>query len=122
MRHVPVMLSPVPHSAGEPVVTVYEVIMDAFALSKYLQLSKKITQIGIDGQFIHRSVISGPEMNEANISIQFHSLFASRIAKACKDIDQMATPSQFLCHFSDTYTHTAGVIRPQFSYGTGVNA
>ncbi len=59
MGHAPVILGPVPHSAGQPVVTVYEVILDAFALSKYFQLSKKISQIGIDGQFIHRSVISG---------------------------------------------------------------
>ncbi len=86
--------------------------MDAFPLSKYLQLPKKICQIEIDGQFFHRSFISGPEMNEANIFIQFQSLFASGIAKARKNIDQMAAASQFPGNFSDTNAHAAGVIRP----------
>jgi hypothetical protein len=122
MRYAPVMVGPVPHSAGQPVVTVYEVVSDAFALSDYFQVSKKISEIRIDPQFIHRSFGTGLEMDKTYIFIQIQSLLASGIAEASENIDQMASSSQLSGKLTGANTHATGVIRPQFAYGTGMNA
>jgi hypothetical protein len=60
MRNFPPFLGPIPHPAGQPVVTVNEIIVERLTGSEFFQLLKKLIKMTIKSQFIHLTVLAGP--------------------------------------------------------------
>jgi len=117
VRNCPAFLGPLPYSPGQPVVTVYEIIVERLKGSKFFQLLKEVIKMTIKGQFVYVAVVSGSQMDKPNFVVKLSYLLLSGTIKASINVHHMTALAKFPSKLPDINTHASRVFRPQFAYG-----